>query len=246
MGLLIIVGVGLPHAGNLPELTSTIFGSGELVAAGIMSGALLAFYAFIGFEDMIDVAEEVKNPSKTMPRAIFVSLLTATGLYLAVVMSALLVLTPQELAASKAPLADVYASATGQPPTLLTIIGLTATVNGILVQIIMGSRILYGLSNRGWIHGSFSKVHRVSRVPVTATLVVTAAILILAVSLPLIKLAELTSTIILCVFAMVHIALIILKLRGPINKRHHQVPLLVPVFGAIASVTMLVAGLVLP
>ncbi len=116
---------------------------------GILLGGFLAFYAFIGFEDMVNVAEEVKDPQRVLPKAILWSIALATLLYLAVALLAVLALPPPALAASGAPLALLYERATGEPPTLISAISLFAVVNGALIQIVMSARVLYGMSREG-------------------------------------------------------------------------------------------------
>jgi len=125
---------------------------------GILFGAFLAFYAFVGFEDMVNVAEEVRNPVRNVPLAILIALGVTTLLYAAVSLTAVLTVAPQQLAASDAPLATVYQQATGRKPVALSIISIFAVVNGALIQIIMGSRILYGMSRQGWLPALFGRV----------------------------------------------------------------------------------------
>jgi amino acid transporter len=157
-GLLFLIG---SIAAFHPE-TFTNYGNGLALEAstwslssfaGIFAAAFLAFYAFVGFEDMVNIAEEVKNPQKAFPRAILISMATVTLLYLAVSVVSLGVLPQDVLSKSAAPLADAYHSATGQGIVVVTIVSLIATLNGMLVNIIMGSRFLYGMSSRGWDNG---------------------------------------------------------------------------------------------
>ena len=122
-----------------------------------MLGAFLAFYAFIGFEDMVNVAEEVKEPRRILPLAILITIGISTLLYLLVALVAVLALPPAELAQSRAPLALLYERATGSAPTLISLISMFAVVNGALIQIIMASRVLYGMSREGWLHGAFGQ-----------------------------------------------------------------------------------------
>jgi len=116
----------------------------------IVLGAFLAFYAFIGFEDMVNIAEEVKTPSKTMPKAIIITLIIATLFYITIALVSISVVPIEELANSSAPLAKVYETATQSKATLLSTIAMFAVINGALIQIIMVSRIFYGMSTQGW------------------------------------------------------------------------------------------------
>jgi amino acid transporter len=202
---------------------------------GILLGAFLAFYAFIGFEDMVNVAEEVKEPTRTLPRAILLAIGISTLLYLLVALAAVLVLPLSELSESRAPLALMYERATGAPPTLISLISLFAVVNGALIQIIMSSRVLYGMSRQGWLHVVFSRVHPVTRTPLMATALVTGLVLILALWLPIVTLAKATSLIVLVVFTLVNLALVRIKRRAPKTKRGPCFPLWVPLAGFLAN-----------
>ena len=113
--------------------------------------AFSRFFAFIGFEDMVNVAEEVKNPQRTMPLGIMLAFIIATILYVLIVLVALMTIEPAALGASEAPLADVYFAATGEKATFISLIGLIAVINGGLIQIIMASRIFFGMSRNGWL-----------------------------------------------------------------------------------------------
>jgi amino acid transporter len=207
--------------------------------AGVMGGAFLAFYAFIGFEDMVNVAEETKNPQRTMPLAILISLIASTVLYLLVAIVAIAAVPPAELAASKAPLLLVYSRQAGNAALFLTIIGITAAVNGVIVQVIMGSRILFGLSKQGWIDGRLSEVNKETKTPLIATVVVVGLMIIACVALPLVSLARLTSLIVLAIFALVNCSLIVIKRRHPNHKGLITVPTLIPYLGLISCIVII-------
>lgn len=220
---------------------------------GILLGAFLAFYAFIGFEDMVNVAEEVKEPGRTLPLAILIAIVVSTVLYLLVALVAVLALPPAELAASRAPLALIYERATGSPPTLIALVSLFAVVNGALIQIIMSSRVLYGMSREGWLPEALGKVSPVTRTPLAATALVGATVLVLAVALPIVTLAKATSLIVLIVFALVNLALVRIKRRDPRPAGVRVCPLAIPLAGFLAStgfvalqLAELLAGLPLP
>lgn len=204
--------------------------------AGIIGGAFLAFYAFIGFEDMVNVAEETKNPQRTMPLAILISLIASTVLYLLVALVAITAVSPQELAASSAPLSLVYSRATGGDSALfLTIIGISAAINGVIVQVIMGSRVLFGLSKQGWLDQRLSRIDGTTKTPVVATALVVGVMVAAVVFLPLVSLAKLTSIIVLSIFALVNASLIVIKRRHPSHRGLITVPVVVPLLGAITS-----------
>ena len=151
-GLLLIVAVCAGSFATLPARLPELAPPFEAAAwAGIAAGAFLAFYAFIGFEDMVNVAEEVQDPQRALPRAILLAMAVSTALYLLVATAAVLALPLAELAAADAPLALMFERATGQPPVVIALISLFAVVNGALVQIIMGARVLYGMSEARWL-----------------------------------------------------------------------------------------------
>jgi len=203
--------------------------------AGILLGGFLAFYAFIGFEDMVNIAEEVKQVEKTMPRAIILALIISTLLYMAIAVVAVLSMDPQTLAKSNAPLASIYRMHTEQPATLITIIGLFSILNGVLIQIIKASRVVYGMARRQWLPHIFAQVHPFTRTPLWATLATTLLVLLLALGFDLETLAKTTSFITLCIFTIMHIALIVIKRRDTGEQIAVSYPIWVPVVGFILS-----------
>ncbi len=237
VGLLIIIFVAAPklltQSIAFPELTSF---PDVAVLQGIFVGAFLAFYAFIGFEDMVNVAEEVKNPVVMMPRAIILALLIATLLYFLIATTSVLIVSPAELALSDAPLAMVYEHATGNKPIFISIIGMFAIVNGALIQIIMATRVFYGLSRQGWLPEILGRVHSRTRTPLYSTFIVTLMILIMAMWLPTETLAKVTSFLLFIVFALVNLALWRIKYREESHPMNIiNIPIWVPVGGAATS-----------
>jgi len=164
---------------------------------------------------MVNVAEEVKEPQKTLPRSIIVALAVTTFFYFIVSITAVLVLTPAELTTSSAPLALLYEKATGSPPIMISLIGLFAVINGALVQIIMASRVLYGMGNNGWAPRSVAVINGKTHTPVHATALVALAVLLLALWFPLVTLAQITSFLTLLLFMLINVALIVIKRRTP-------------------------------
>lgn len=206
--------------------------------AGIGAASLLAFFAFVGFEDMANVAEEVKDPLHTMPRAIVWTLVLATVLYMGTTTAVLFAVPLDVLSASAAPLALVFSNAPNMVQQVFGVIAIVATVNGVLIQMIMASRVLYGLADRGHLPSALAHVSPRTKTPDMATLAVVVVILLLALTFPIDALAERTSQIVLFVFVLVNAALIRLKLRGPSQERHFHVPFVVPVLGVATSVLL--------
>jgi amino acid transporter len=227
---------GVTLADILPPLTGPHW-------AGIGAASLLAFFAFVGFEDMANVAEEVKDPLHTMPRAILWTLLLATMLYIGTTTAVLMAVPLATLSDSAAPLLLVFADAPEGLQHGFSLVAIVATVNGVLIQMIMASRVLYGLADRGHLPKAMSYVSPKTQTPVVSTLVVAATILVLALSFPIDALAERTSQVVLFVFVLVNLALIRIKLAGVSAERHFRVPIIVPVLGVATSVLLLATGL---
>lgn len=215
-GLLLLILAGFASESDLvtrlPEALPPLGDSGVMV--GIMGTVLLAVFAFIGFESLANVAEEVREPQRTLPQAIFLTLALSTLLYVLVVWVALVAVPREELAQSKAPLALVFERLTGASPRTMSLIAIVATLNGIIVQIIMSSRVLYGLARQSELPAFFGAVNSITRTPLNATAITMALVLLLAMLLPLHHLADLTSRITLIVFALVNLALIRIKRRS--------------------------------
>jgi APA family basic amino acid/polyamine antiporter len=214
--------------------------------AGVLSAGVIAFFAFIGFEDIVNVAEEVIEPERTMPWAIGLTLVISTLLYVLVAYVAVMSVPIAELAASDAPLSLLFTQVTPFPALVIAAIASVATLNGVIVQEVMASRVLYGLSNLGHLPAWLSHVHDVTRTPLKATLLVGAIILVLAMAVPLEALAEWTSRVTLSVFSLVNWALIRIKLKEPEPpKGVVRVPIWVPVAGLAACLGFLVSSFVL-
>ena len=239
-GLLMVLFLTRDNLAELPqrwhELVPPLQGD---VWLGIMMATFLAFYAFIGFEDMVNVAEEVKNPQRNLPLAIVIALITTTVVYVMIALVAVLGMAPQELARSNAPLPNLIERSGHRSVVGIGLIGLVAVVNGALIQIIMASRVVYGMAREGVAPVAFAIVNERTRTPVRATLAVTLVILLLALWLPLIKLAEATSFITLIVFALINAALWRLKVSAPHPLGIVRYPLWVPVTGFTLCVALL-------
>lgn len=240
--LLVLAGVasGPELVTRLPEALPPL---GDVrVFAGIMGTALLAVFAFIGFEGLANIAEEVRDPQRTLPRAIFLTLAVSTILYVLVAWVALVAVPHEELAQSRAPLALVFERLTGASPRSMSLIAVVATLNGIIVQIIMSSRVLYGLAQQGNLPAAFGTVHGVTRTPLYATVFTTGLVLLFALLLPLHHLADLTSRITLVVFALVNLSLIRIKARTPIAPAGAYVaPNWAPWAGLVSCLGLLIA-----
>lgn len=231
LGLAFVIYAG---AGSLP----TLFNSADnqlipdsLIAwQGVGAGAFIAFYAFIGFEDMVNMAEEVNQPERNMPRGILLALITACLLYFIVTLCALASVPLKELAVSKAPLVLVVEQNTSIPIALMTSISVVAVVNGALLQIIMASRVLYGMGSKGMGSRILAVVHPRTQTPLYATILIGTLVLSAALLTPLVTLAQATSGTILSIFTIVNLALLSLNWR---DRRRSFPALVIPACGAV-------------
>ena len=239
-GLVLIVWVGRDALRALPVRIDELLPPFETgIWFGILSGAVLAFYAFIGFEDMVNVTEEVHDGPRTMPRAILLTLILTATIYVAVALVAVLAMLLATLASADAPRAALYEHATGRPATAIGPIGIVSLLNGALIQVILASRVLYGLSSERRLPALLSRTHPVTRTPLVATAVATAPVMLLAQFLSLVVLAQATSLITLAIFVLVNAALWRIKRRDPRPKGLRVWPRWLPALGAVVSAAFL-------
>jgi len=190
----------------------------------------------------VNVAEEVKDVERNMPLAIIISMAIATVIYVGISTLALLVSSPSELGATDAPLAEIYTTITGKEPYLITIISLFAVLNGALVQIIMASRVLYGMSSKQWMPGWFGEINQKKRTPVNATITVVSLIIIFTWLFPLVSLARATSFLLLIIFILVNLSLLVIKIRDKNTFTGFCIPIYIPVFGLISCLVLIMSG----
>lgn len=220
--LAVVVAFGIPLLSDVSQVASSFVPPANgVIIASVISGGVIAFFAFIGFEDIANMAEETVNPGWTASRAILWTLGISVTIY--VLLSLVAVMAPDRdaVTGSSAPLAVMFEQITGMPGAPVAAMAAIAMVNGILVQIIMASRVLYGMANEGLAPAWFGEVDAVHRTPTRATLSVAGIILALALFFPLVLLAEATSLVILSVFTLVNLSLFALggRLDDPWLKR---------------------------
>lgn len=246
-GLLAIVAAGLWHdpalVADLP-LAFQGLGTGA-VWPGILAASFVAFFAFIGFEGMVNVAEEVKRPERTIPLAIALTLGVSSLLYIAVVWVVIRSVPAADLAASAAPLSLAYERLMGASPVLISLIAIFATINGLIVQTVMSSRVIYGLARRRGLPAALGAVSPRARTPLRATMLVVAIILALALAFPIDRLADATTRVMLVVFALVNVALLAMKLRPDTPRAPFHVPIAIPALAALSCVALLLADLLM-
>jgi amino acid transporter len=247
-GLIFIIAVGVRFWGGVNYLESP----GDTVAGGvgsgitlalIMQGAVLTFYSFIGFEDILNVSEEVKNPSRNVPFGLIGAMILATCIYMAVAITAVSVVPWQELAKSEGPLMEVAKRAA---PWFTGIKGVYAFItifaigNTALLNYLMGSRLLYGMSRQGLLPSVLGSIHPVRQTPHIAVFVLFGIVSVLILSGGVKQLAEATVLLLLIVFTTVNIALVRLKLRPDEPRGGFEPPILVPVLGALVCASLII------
>lgn len=214
-GLILIIVAGLGQGSSivtrLPEMWPDAKDSAAWI--GIAGTGLIAVFSFIGFEHLVNISAEMKTPGRTLPRALFLTLGLTALLYGLIVWIAVIAVPPNELARSSAPLALVFQRLTGLPLITMSAIAVVATLNGIIVHMIMIARVIYGLAEQGSLPKGIARLNPVTRTPLLATAIGVGVILVLSLTVPLSGLADLTSRCTLVIFAVVNAALIKIKSR---------------------------------
>jgi len=241
-GLLLTIGIGLPHLGEVNLLA----GRGT---SAVLGAAALVCFAFIGFDEVITLAEETRDPTRTVPRALLLALGLSTLLYLAVAVAAVSVLGPQALAASPRPLADVMAHGLGRASAgVVAAIAMVSTANVTLLAVTAASRVIYGMAARAALPARLARVHPHRQTPVHAIVGVTAVAAAFAALGDLTLIAAVTDFAVYLVFLAVNGTVVVLRRRRPEMARPFEVPgtlagvPVVPVLG-IGSVVVMMAYL---
>lgn len=213
-GLLLVMVVGMSAAGGLPPGEALARLTPPPGAGGVLAGTTIAFYAFIGFEDTVNVAEEVRDASRVLPRAILVAISVTCLVYAGVTLAALLTVPREILAASGAPLLEVLNHAgVRMPPEVFSLVAIFAITNTGLLNLIMASRLSYGMAREGLLPAVLTRVHPARQTPWVAVMVAFALTAALAVSGGVQVLAQTTSLLLLCVFSVLHVGLLLIKRR---------------------------------
>ena len=160
---------------------------------GIAAASFLAFYAFIGFEDMVNMAEEVTDAAVALPKAIIIAIACSGGIYLIIGLVAIIAVPGAELAASISPLTTVVENSSWFPAYLMTLISLIAILNGAIVQLLMAPRVVYGITQNSSHLGFLAAINARTQTPVLSTILVALLILTFTLWLPITQLAQLTS-----------------------------------------------------
>lgn len=241
-GLAIVIIFGMGYIGSVDLLDAKTAANpvGELTPTLIISGAVLTFYSFIGFEDILNVAEEVKDPQRTLPLGLILAVAISSVIYMLISVIAVSVIPADQLAASKEPLVDVVRTAAPWfPASLYSVIAMFAVSNTALLNFVMGSRLVYGMANQGLLPKALAKIHPKRQTPYIAAGVILTILLVLAFLGDVSSLAKATSVLLLLCFIIVNSALVVLKMRKTEAKGSFEVPLFVPALGAVVCACML-------
>ncbi|NNK77825.1 MAG: amino acid permease, partial [Litoreibacter sp.] len=246
VGLLVIIFAGVSmDPGALADLPETLMPPlGDTVAiSGVLAASLIAFFAFIGFDDIVNLVEEARTPRRDLPWAIGITLVLVTLIYVLVSFIAVQTVSPEKMAATDAPISLLFEELTGIPPLGITLIAIMATMNGVVIILIMAARVAYGMSKEGRLPAWIGEVSPVTRTPLRATVLVTGMVLFMALFMPLDVLAKTTSEVILAVFFMVNLALLRLKILGvAVPEGGFTVPWIIPLGGVLTCSGLLVGA----
>jgi APA family basic amino acid/polyamine antiporter len=238
--LLIVVVAGVAIAGGdaEPARAFELKEDASMLGAAL-AGAAIAFYALVGFEDSVNVAEETQEPARTYPKALFGALAIAGTLYLLVTIGASMVVPTDDLAASSGALLEVIRQGPLDiPEKLFAAIGLLALSNGALINMIMASRLLYGMAQEGVVPGPFAAVLAGRRTPWFAIGFTSAIAAVLVATGDLGSLADTTVALLVVVFAIVNVCVLVLR-RETVDHEHFVVPTFVPLVGVAISIALL-------
>jgi amino acid transporter len=238
--LVVLIGAAFLLDGGGDPGRAFEFESGDAVPLAILSGASLAFFALIGFEDSVNVAEETKDPSRVFPTALFTGLAVALGIYILVTLVAGMAVPTDTLAGSDGPLLEVVQlGPLAMNTKVFSAIALFALANGALINMIMASRLIYGMAQQGIVPRQMGRVHGERRTPWIAVIFVAALALVLCALGDLESLADTTVLLLLCVFVSVNVAVLVLR-RDRVEHDHWHAPTVLPVLGVAACLALIV------
>ncbi len=230
LGLLIVIALGVGKFGTVNYFQPSMGYS------GIFTAAALIFFAYIGFEDIVNVSEETKKPRKIIPRALLFAVIISTVLYALTSISAVSLASPEALSQSSAPLAlAVSNSFLGQnAQLLLDIIALFATAGTVLGILVVTSRMVYGMAEQKSVPKILSRLHKRNQTPHVAILLISIAAISFLFFGSIREVAEITSLGALSTFTAVNLALIWLRFTKPNLKRAFRTPLNIGKYPVIA------------
>ncbi|MFC9763164.1 APC family permease [Rhodococcus jostii] len=236
-GLLIIIMIGLWALGVGDGDFSRVatFDTGDRSALGaVVAGTALAFFAMVGFEDSVNMAEECKEPSRIFPKVLLTGLIITGCIYVFVSITAIALVPVSELGEGDTPLLKVVqAGAPGFPIGIFAFITMFAVANTALINMLMASRLLYGMSREGVLPPPLGKVHATRRTPYVAivfTTILAFGLITFVGEVP--ELGGTTALLLLGVFTIVNITVLVLR-KQPVEHKHFRVPTILPIIGAL-------------
>jgi APA family basic amino acid/polyamine antiporter len=236
-GLLIVICIGAwalgGGEGDLSRLTQFNAAEGESAFFSVTAATALAFFAMVGFEDSVNMAEETKDPVRIFPKVMLTGLCVTGLIYVLVSISSVALVAPADLGEGDAPLLKVVeAGAPAFPLWIFAFITMFAVANSALINMLMASRLLYGMANERVLPKVLGKVHPSRRTPWVGIVFTTVIAFGLIWFADLTALGGTTSLLLLCVFTVVNIAVLVLR-RDPVEHKHFKAPTAIPVIGAI-------------
>jgi basic amino acid/polyamine antiporter, APA family len=236
-GLLIVIGIGAwalgGGEGDLSRLVQFDSPPGESAFFSVTAATALAFFAMVGFEDSVNMAEETKDPVRIFPKVMLTGLCITGVIYVLVAISAVALVSPADLSEGEAPLLKVVAAgAPAFPLTVFAFITMFAVANSALINMLMASRLLYGMANERVLPRILGRVHRTRRTPYVGIIFTTLIAFGLIWFADLTALGGTTALLLLCVFTVVNIAVLVLR-RDRVEHKHFKAPTVIPVAGAI-------------
>nr|WP_202472952.1 APC family permease [Streptomyces sp. SID4921] len=242
-GLLVILSIGayavFSGGGEPSRLTDLeTGGTGYALMTGVLGATALGFFAFVGFEDSVNMAEETHDPARTFPRAIFIGVTVTGTIYVLVALVSSLLVDSRTLEGSSGPLLEVVkAGGVDFPPRLFALIALFAVTNSALINIMMASRLCYGMANERILPRAMGSVLARRRTPWAGIVFVTVLAVGLVSTGEIEGLGDTTSFLLLCVFAVVNVAVLVLR-KDRVDHAHFRTPTALPVLGAVTSLIL--------
>lgn len=240
-GIVMVILIGLPHIGQVDYFEM------PLGVPGLLQASALVFFAYMGFEEMVKLSEETRNPERVIPLALIIALAVSVLLYILVSLAAVSVVGWEQLAASRAPFADVAAVALGPAAfTVISVIALFATANTALLMMMASSRIIYGMASSFSLPSLFARVHSRTRTPWTAIVAVALATLAFLFAGEIDFVANITNFTLFVTFVVINASVILLRYRAPDAPRPFRIPgavgslPVIPVVGIVSSLFLLI------
>ncbi len=237
-GLLIVIFIGLwaigAGQGDVSRVTQFKAGDAGMFWP-VIAATTLAFFAMVGFEDSVNMAEECKDPTRHFPKVLLAGLFITGAIYVLVSISAITLVSPEQLGEGETPLLKVVqAGAPNFPIWIFGFITMFAVANSALINMLMASRLVYGMSREHVLPPQLGKVHATRRTPYIAigfTTLLAFALITFVGEVP--ALGGTTALLLLCVFTVVNVAVLVLR-KDPVDHQHFRTPTFLPVLGAIS------------